>query len=81
VWTNAAFDVDQASTACSSRRGAVRSGSYLSRGEWLGVSYYIEGAFIRRGRREIIQLEVLSPEPKSPFARSLLTTWIKKATE
>jgi len=80
-WANADLDADQASAACSTRRGAFGSGSYVSRGEWLGVSYYIEGMFIRRGRREIIQLEVLSPDPKSPFARRLLETWIKKATE
>jgi len=81
MWTNADLDADQASTACSSRRGAFGSASYVSRGEWLGVSYYIEGAFIRRGRREIIQLEVLTPDQKNPYARRLLETWIKKATE
>jgi S1-C subfamily serine protease len=80
-WASPELDADQASAACSTRRGAFGSGSYVSRGDWLGVSYYIEGTFIRRGRREIIQLEVLSPDPKSPFARRLLDTWIKKATE
>jgi S1-C subfamily serine protease len=81
VWVNGDIVPDQAAAACSSGRGSSGRAAYASRGEWLGVSYYIEGVFIRTGHSQVIQLEVLSPDQKSPFARRLLAAWIKKATE
>jgi len=80
VWAKGDIVPDQAAAACSSGRGSGRA-SYASRGEWLGVSYSVEGVFIRSGHSQVIQLEVLSPDKKSPFARRLLAAWIKKATE
>jgi hypothetical protein len=47
--------------------------------DWLGVSYSIEGAFIRVGTRQVMQLEVIAPSQKAPFARALLAEWLKKA--
>jgi hypothetical protein len=69
-----------AAAACASRRGSGGTASYATRAEWLGVSYSIEGAFIRLGPRQV-QLEVISPERKSAGARALLAAWIKKASE
>jgi len=53
--------------------------SYALSADWLGVSYSIEGAFIRVGTRQLMQLEVISPNQKAPFARALLAEWLKKA--
>ena len=54
----------QAAAACSSRRGSWRTRLYALRAEWLGVSYAIEGVFVRVGSRLVVQLEVISPEQK-----------------
>ena len=81
MWVNGDIVPDQAAAACSSGHGSSGRAAYASRGEWLGVSYYIEGVFIRTGHSQVIQLEVLSPDQKSPLARRLLAAWIKKATE
>jgi S1-C subfamily serine protease len=81
VWSTGDVTPDQAASACSARGGSLGGASYASRGEWLGVSYSIEGAFTRVGPRQLMQLEVLAPDQRSAFARSLLVAWIKKATE
>ena len=44
------------------------------------MSYIIEGVFTRIGQ-QVMQLEVLSPDRHSAFARALLAEWLKKATE
>ena len=81
VWSTGDVVPDAAASACSSRRGSLGGASYTSRGAWLGVSYFIEGAFTRVGPKQVVQLEVLSTDQKSAFARALLTVWVKKATE
>ncbi len=81
VWSGGEFVPDQAASACSLRRGSLGAASYASRADWLGVSYSLEGAFIRVGSRQIVQLEVLAPEQKSIAARALLMAWMKKAAE
>jgi hypothetical protein len=45
------------------------------------VAYVIEGVFTRVGPRQVVQLEVLSTDKMSTFARALLAVWLKKATE
>ena len=70
---------EDAAAACSSRRGSSGAASYALSADWLGVSYSIEGAFIRVGTRQLMQLEVISPNQKAPFARALLAEWLKKA--
>jgi S1-C subfamily serine protease len=81
VWSAGDLLPDAAAPACSSLRGSQGGASYASRGEWLGVSYVVEGVFIRVGPRRVMQLEVVSPDQKSAFARALLAEWIRKATE
>ena len=81
VWSAGDVVPDAAAAACSSRRGSLGGASYTSRGAWLGVSYVIEGAFTRVGPRQVVQLEVLSTDQQSAFARALLAVWVKKATE
>lgn len=76
-WDSATFSTQQAASACSSRRGSNGDSSYVQRSDWLGVSYAIEGVFVRVGSR-LIQLEVISPERKAPLARALLADWIKR---
>jgi hypothetical protein len=49
--------------------------------EWLGVSYAIEGLFLRTSNRQVVQLEVISPVQKATQARALLAAWIEKASE
>jgi len=81
AWSTTDLEPDAAASACSSGRGSLGRASYASRGEWLGVSYVVEGAFVRVGPRQIMQLEVVSPDQKSGFGRALLAAWVKKTAE
>ena len=81
VWSAGDIAPDAAASACSSRRGSLGGASYVSRVDWLGVSYAIEGVFTRVGQRQV-QLEVLSTDQNcAAAARALLAVWLKKATE
>jgi hypothetical protein len=77
IWNSEAASTQQAAASCSSRRGSNGDSSYARRVDWLGVSYAIEGVFVREGSR-LVQLEVIAPEAKAPLARALLAASIKK---
>ena len=79
VWDTEDVDPQKAAAACSSRRGTGGAAAYALRVEWLGVSYAIEGVFVRLGARRVVQLEVISPDQKSMSARALLAAWVKLA--
>ena len=79
-WSASEVGPEKMASACASSRGSLGATSYASRTEWLGVSYIIEGVFTRIGQ-QVMQLEVLSPDRHSAFARALLAEWLKKATE
>jgi len=81
VWSTAAIAPDGAAAACSSSRGALGNTSYGMQGDWLGVSYVVEGVFTGGAPGELVQLEVFAPEQKRAFAHALLTAWLRKATE
>jgi S1-C subfamily serine protease len=81
VWEGGEIVPDVASAACSSQRGSVTGASYASRGVWLGTPYVFEGAFVRVGSKQVVQLEVMATEQRAELARALLATWVKKATE
>jgi hypothetical protein len=81
VWTDAAVVPEEAARRCSSRRGSRGAASYVSRADWLGVVYSIEGVFVRVGPAEVRQMEVLSPEAGAAAARTLLTAWVQQATQ
>ena len=68
---------EQAASQCSSQRGALGQASYSTRTEWLGVPYAIEGVFVRAGA-QVLQLEVLGPEQRTPYTRTLLAAWAKR---
>jgi hypothetical protein len=72
-----AVTTQQAAASCSSRRGSQGESSYVQRVEWLGVSYVIEGVFVRF-RSRLVQLEVIAPEGKAPLARALLAASINR---
>jgi len=76
-WNSVAVSPQQAAASCSSRRGSSGDSSYARRADWLGVSYTIEGVFVRLGSR-LLQLEVISPEGKAPLARALLAAAIER---
>ncbi|HZM93596.1 MAG TPA: trypsin-like peptidase domain-containing protein [Vicinamibacterales bacterium] len=78
VWDATSIVPESAASACSSRRGSSGATSYALVAEWLGVSYSIEGAFVRLGQRQAVQLEVIAPGQKVQFARALLAEWLKK---
>jgi hypothetical protein len=78
VWSTAAMMPQQAAAACSARRGSSAAASYALRADWLGVSYSIEGVFVRLGDR-LVQLEVISSAQKGALARTLLAAWTDKA--
>jgi len=80
VWRGGEIVPDAAASACSSRRGSVEGASYASRGAWLGTTYVAEGAFVRVGSNQVVQLEVLATEERAALARALLATWMKKAS-
>jgi hypothetical protein len=80
VWTAPNFEPQAAAVACSARRGSSGQASYSSTAEWLGVSYAIEGSFLRTSNSQVVQLEVISPVQKSAQARALLAAWIAKAS-
>ena len=80
VWRGGEVVPDVAASACSSRRGSVEGASYASRGAWLGTTYVAEGAFVRVGSNQVVQLEVLATEERAALARALLATWMKKAS-
>jgi S1-C subfamily serine protease len=77
TWDDEAVSTQEASASCSSRRGSLGDSSYARRVDWLGVSYAIEGIFVRVGAR-LVQLEVIAPERRATLARALLSAWIKK---
>jgi hypothetical protein len=81
VWSAGEIVPDTAATACSSRRGAVDGASYASGGAWLGTSYIIEGAFVRVGSKQVLQLEVLATEQRAALAHALLSMWVKKISQ
>jgi S1-C subfamily serine protease len=82
TWDTAAVSPQAAAAAaaCASQRGSQGAASYALRIEWLGVSYSIEGAFVRLDSGQVAQLEVISPVQKGPVARALLEAWIRKST-
>ena len=71
---------DGAAATCSSSRGALGSASYGMQGEWLGVSYFVEGVFSGGAAGQLVQLEVIAPEQKRAFAHALLAAWLRKAS-
>jgi S1-C subfamily serine protease len=79
VWSDTDFTPEQAAAMCSAPRASTGLASYASHADWLGVSYSIEGTFVRIGPRQIVQLEVIAPDRKSLLTHSLLAAWIKNA--
>ena len=65
-------------SACSSTRGVRGPASYNVRTTWLGVTYVMEGVFVRSGAGRIVQLEVLSTERAAGYATALLGAWLEK---
>jgi len=81
VWADGEVAPEAAAAACSSRRGSVDGASYLSRGDWLGTSYLVDGTFLHVGAKQVVQLEVLATEQRAALARALLAMWVKKSTD
>jgi S1-C subfamily serine protease len=78
VWNQMALAPEAAAAACSTRRGSRGAASYSMRVEWLGVSYVIEGAFVRLGTGQLAQLEAIAPVAKSAATPALLAAWIEE---
>jgi S1-C subfamily serine protease len=78
VWDAAGVVPEEAASACSSRRGSSGAASYALGAEWLGVSYSIEGVFVRLASLQVVQLEVIAPAQKAAFARAVLAEWLKR---
>ena len=76
TWDAEAVSPQQAAASCSSRRGSLGDSSYARRTEWLGVSYAIEGVFVRVGSRlHATGSDFAGAEEPQWLARSL-QTWI-----
>jgi S1-C subfamily serine protease len=81
VWSTGGIAPDAAAVNCSPSRGSLGSASYGLKGEWLGVSYFVEGVFTSAGADQVVQLEVIAPDQRRAFAHALLAAWLRKATE
>src|SRR5262245_32036743 len=81
VWSTTVMAPDGAAASCSSSRGTLGSASYGMQGEWLGVSYVVEGVFSRGAAGQLLQLEVFAPEQKRALAHALLTAWLRRTSE
>ena len=75
VWSAAEFTPDVGASMCATTRTPAGSVSYTSRAEWLGVSYSVEGTFVRTASGRIVQLEAIAPDQKSGLTRPLLAAW------
>ena len=69
---------EDAAAKCSPQRGSLGQTSYATRADWLGLSYAIEGVFVRAGG-QVLQLEVMGPNQRSAYMRALLASWSKRA--
>jgi S1-C subfamily serine protease len=78
VWNGSAVAPEQASGSCSSMRGSLGTASYVLRANWMGVSYTIEGVFVRVGTQRMLQMEVLSTDSKAALARAVFSEWVKR---
>jgi hypothetical protein len=78
VWDADAVVPEKAASACSSQRGTSGAASYALAAEWLGVSYSIEGVFVRLASRQVVQLEVIAPAQKAAFGHAALAEWLKR---
>jgi S1-C subfamily serine protease len=81
VWSTTVMAPDGAAASCSSSRGTLGSASYGMQGEWLGVSYVVEGVFSGGAAGQLLQLEVFAPEQKRALAHALLTAWLRRTSE
>jgi hypothetical protein len=68
---------EEAAAKCAPQRGSLGQTSYATRADWLGVSYAIEGFFVRGGG-QVLQLEVMAPDQRSAYARALLAAWARR---
>jgi hypothetical protein len=68
---------EEAAAKCAPQRGSLGQTSYATRADWLGVSYAIEGVFVRGGG-QVLQLEVIGPDHRSAYTRALLAAWAKR---
>lgn len=80
VWGPAVPAPQDAAAACAARRGAGGAASYVSRIEWLGVSYLVEGVFVRLDSKRLAQMEVIAPEPRAAASRALLAAWVARVS-
>ena len=81
VWAEGSVAPDAAALTCSPRRGSLGGASYVSRAEWMGTRYSIEGVIVRLGARRFAQVEVVSTEDRASSARVLLSAWMKRAAQ
>lgn len=58
---------------CWVARRAARNGAEMG----IAVPYAIEGVFVRAGS-QVLQLEVLGPEQRTTYTRTLLAAWAKR---
>jgi hypothetical protein len=68
---------EETAAKCSPRRGSLGQSSYATRADWLGVSYAIEGVFVRAGS-QVLQLEVLGPDQRGAYTRALLAALARR---
>jgi S1-C subfamily serine protease len=76
VWPGAVVP-EEAASRCAAVRGSLGRASYSTKTEWLGVSYAVEGVFVRAGS-QVLQLEVRGPDERSAYTRALLGAWARR---
>ncbi len=65
---------------CGVQPGGFGETSYASRATALGITYQVDGAFVRIPGRGVWQLEVTAPLDKSRFVRDLFGAWVRQLT-
>lgn len=75
-WRATGATAAQAATACTGRKGAEESATYTMNRTRLGVTYAVQGLFVRTGEG-LLQLEAWAPRAKAGHVRDLFAAWTR----
>jgi S1-C subfamily serine protease len=77
-WRQSGNTAAEAAAACTGRRSAQDSASYAEQRTRLGVTYAVEGLFLRVGEG-LLQLEASTPKAKAAHLHELFAAWARAA--
>ncbi len=74
TWWAEGIHPDEATASCSDQQGSLGPSSYSSVGEYLGISYQIEGVYLEDDGG-LLQLELITPLDKYDFVYETFRDW------